>query len=72
MFNNYSSLSLPNPLATSRPKSPDLKVILIEILSVCKEEVGPQMLRDKVDEGSWLPPKQRSSDRRGTVKELSF
>lgn len=69
VLKNYEHPSLPNPLIQSLPQSPDPKVILIEILRVCKEEAGPQRLRDKVGEGSWHWPKQGSSDRRGTVKK---
>lgn len=34
-------------------RPPGLKAIWIEMLSVCKEEAGPEMLRHKVDEGIW-------------------
>lgn len=69
-----SSLSL-TLLHTSCPKQSDLKVVLIEIPCVLqkgKEEAGPQMLRDKVNEGSWPGPRRRPETGEGLCKSSLF
>lgn len=69
-----SSLS-PTLLHTSCPKQSDLKVVLIEIPCVLqkgKEEAGPQMLRDKVEEGSWPGPRRRPGTGEGLCKSSLF